>query len=355
MGLRRALTVKMALSPFYGAADSGADPFHEQASKRFSLYQQILGGRFRFDSDNEALLGLVGASYGGLPEHHFGVNAPELHIDLRLAPRRVPPRAAEPPPVMLQAGGGLLCGVMDDSNYAIVAPAQCRALVVASEDMLPNPYHLRYELIEFAVFILAARALGLVPLHGACVGRHGHGLLLLGAGGTGKSTLALCSLLQGLDFLAEDAVFVQPQTLLATGVANYLHVRADALEFVEQAAARRWIAQSPIISRRSGVRKFEADLRQVHGSLAASPLRLTGVVFVSSSTAEDPDELLIPLSTEDTVARLRAEQGYAAGQSGWPHFEERITQLRNYELRRAGHPRASAEALRRLLDAKGQA
>jgi hypothetical protein len=340
----------MAVSPFSGVADPGADPFHERSSTCFSLYKQILGGAIRFDSNSEALLELVGAAYGGLPEHRLPLNGPELHIELRLAARQGTPNAAEPAPVIMQAGAGLLCGVMDSSNYAIVAPAQSRALVVASEDMLESPYHLRYELIEFAVFILAARALGLVPLHGACVGRHGRGVLLLGASGSGKSTLALCSLQQGLDFLAEDAVFVQPQSLLATGVANYLHVRADALGFVDNDATRRWITRSPIIRRRSGVQKFEADLRLGPGALAANPLALISVVFVSTQAADDPDELLIPICRESMAARLRADQAYAAGQLAWPHFEERVMQLANYELRRGAHPRASAEALRRLLD-----
>lgn len=340
----------MVVSPLFGAADPGADPFGERSSTFFSLNKQILGGPFRFDSDSEALLELVDTAYGALPEHRLPLNCPELHIELRLAARRVTADAAEPPPVMTQAGAGLLCGVIDSSNYAIVAPAQYRALVVASEDMLASPYHLRYELIEFAVFMLAARARGLVSLHGACVGRHGRGVLLLGASGSGKSTLALCSLLQGLDLLAEDAVFVQPQSLLATGVANYLHVRADALGFVDDDAARRWITHSPSIRRRSGVQKFEADLRLGTGTLAACPVALLSVVFVSPQAADDPGELLIPLSRESMAARLRADQAYAAGQPAWPQFEERILQLTNYELRRAAHPRASAAALRRLLD-----
>ena len=345
----------MAVSPFYGAADLGADPFLERSSKCFSLYRQILGGRFRFDSNSEELLALAGATYGGLPGHHFPLPSPDLQVELRLAPRQSASIAAEPPPVMMQAGAGVLCGVMDASNYAIVAPAQYRALVVASADMLEQPYHLRYELIEFAVFVLAARALGLVPLHGACVGWQGRGVLLLGASGSGKSTLALCSLLQGLDLLAEDAVFVHPQTLLATGIANYLHVKADSLDFIEHEATRRWITHSPVIRRRSGVQKFEADLRQSHGSLAASPLRLTSVVFVSSQIADDPAQLLIPIPKEGMAGRLRADQGYAAGQLAWPQFEERVTQLRNYELRRGAHPRASAATLRGLLDDQDQA
>src|SRR3546814_20581659 len=102
--------------------------------------------------------------------------------------------------------------------------------------MLDWPYHLRYELIEFAVFLLAARCQRLVPLHAACVGRGGRGILLLGASGSGKSTLVLHSLLQGLDVLLEDAVFVQPDCMTSTGWANFLHFRAATTDGTEVVA-----------------------------------------------------------------------------------------------------------------------
>jgi hypothetical protein len=216
--------------------------------------------------------------------------------------------------------------------------------------MLGHPYHLRYELIEFAVFTLATRGLGLVPLHGACVGRQGRGILLLGASGAGKSTLALHSLLQGMDFLAEDAVFVQSENMLAAGVANFLHVQANALRFVEDDAIRRWISEAPVIRRRSGVEKFEADLRQGHGRLAADPLELVGTVFVSAQPADDPDVLLSPIHQDEIAVRLRADQAYAAGQPGWHRFEQQMMQLGVHQLRRGGHPRDAVAALRRLLD-----
>ena len=311
---------------------------------------QILGGCFRFESTSEVLLHLVEAAYAELPSHHLPMNAPAFRIELRLLPRQGSPNTGEPPPVRVQSGAGLLCGVMDASNYVILAPGQRRALVVASEDMLSHSYHLRYELIEFAVFTLATRGLGLVPLHGACVGRLGRGILLLGASGSGKSTLALHSLLQGLDFLAEDAVFVQPESLLATGVANYLHVQADALRLVDDEETRRWISHAPIIRRRSGVEKFEADLRQGHGQLAAVPLQLVGAVFVSSQSADDPDVLLSPVPVDEIAMRLSTDQSYAAGQPGWHRFEQRLLEVGVHQLRRGRHPRDSVNALRRLLD-----
>jgi hypothetical protein len=145
-----------------GVSDAAADPFCERFSHRFSMCRQILGGSFCFESTSEVLLNLVEAAYADLPSHQFPMIAPEFRIELRLLPRQASPHSGEPPPMQVQSGAGMLCGVMDASNYVVLAPEQHRALVVASEDMLSHPYHLRYELIEFAVFTLATRGLGLV-------------------------------------------------------------------------------------------------------------------------------------------------------------------------------------------------
>jgi hypothetical protein len=340
----------MAANPRHVIHDASADPFGERHSMHLSVHKHLLGARFRFESTSEALLDLVEAAYGGLPSQQLPIAAPDFRIELRLVPGGSLSNAIEPPPIQMQSGAGLLCGVMDALNYVVVMPAQQRALVVASEDMLRFPYHLRYELIEFAVFILATRGLGLVPLHGACVGREGYGVLLLGASGAGKSTLALHSLLQGLEFLSEDTVLVHPETLLATGVANYLHVKADALRFVDDEAVRNWIGEAPVIRRRSGVEKFEADLRWGYGHLATAPLKLVGAVFVSGERADSPEQLLTPVPKDEIAARLHADQPYAAGQPGWLSFQQRMVRMGVYELRRGVHPRASVEMLRRVLD-----
>jgi len=313
------------------------------------LLKSLLGGSFQFKSASERLLALVEAAYAGLPQHRLPVSAPTFHVELRLLPARRESFASEPPMVQMHSGAGFLCGMMDAFNYVVMSPAQGRALVVASEDMLDRPYYLRYELIEFVVFTLATRGLGLVPLHGACVGRHGRGVLLLGASGSGKSTLALHSLLRGLDFLAEDAVFVEPASMLATGVANFLHVQAEALRFVDDAVTRRWIDEAPVIRRRSGVEKYEANVRDGQGSVAATPLELMGAVFVSSQPADDPDVLLQRLPEADIAARLTLDQAYASGQPGWQAFQQRLVTRGVYELRRGNHPERSVDALLALL------
>ena len=55
--------------------------------------RQILGGRFRFESGSEALLGLVDAAYAGLPAHRLPVAGTDFRIELRLVPRQAPPHS----------------------------------------------------------------------------------------------------------------------------------------------------------------------------------------------------------------------------------------------------------------------
>jgi hypothetical protein len=344
----------MASSPPHAIGELCADPFGERHSRRLALHKTLLGAHFVFRSDSQDLLDRVDAAFDRLPPHRLPGPAAELQLELRLLPGRHLPDAAEPPPVQMQSGMGLLFGMVNAANYVAISPSQRQALLVVSEDMLDFPYHLRYELIEFAVLVLATRCLGLAPLHGACVGANGRGVLLLGDSGAGKSTLALHALLHGLELLAEDAVFVEPQRLLATGLANFVHVQAEGLQWIDDPRARRWIECSPVIRRRSGVQKFEADLRAWPGRIAPAPLELAAVVFVSAE-AGDSTALLRPLPKDETAIRLRKEQPYAAGQAGWEHFQQQLLPLRTYELRRGTHPRVLVAALHELLDRQAAA
>ncbi len=308
----------------------------------------LLGSHFRFVSDSPDLLRLVSEAYDGLPRHRLPTSI-EFLIELHLLQRDRQHSLDKPSPLQTYEMDGALCGVIDASNYVLVMPARRRALVVASEDMLEHARHLRQELIEFAVFILATRVQGLVPLHAASFGMDGRGLLLLGNSGAGKSTLALQAFLQGMELLSEDAVFVQPDGMLATGVANYLHVRTDAALFSEDENILRWIRRSPVIRRNSGVRKFEVDPRRGYGRLAPVPLRLCAVIFVSDEPAAAADRLLQPLDASEAAAMLRAEQTYAASQPGWDGFIHGMKRLCAFRLPRAD-PATAVVALRELLD-----
>jgi hypothetical protein len=327
------------------------DPFGENRPATWCERLHLLGGQFDFETDSRALLQIVRAAYARLPAHRFGAAAPRFRVRLLLSGKRTPARrTGEPPPVRPLAGAGILCGAMDHASFVALTPQQRSALIVVASEMLRYPYHVRYELLEFAVYVLAARAQGLVPLHAGCLGHEDRGLLLIGPSGSGKSTLVLHGLLSGLSLLAEDSVLVTPEGLLATGVANFVHLRRDSLRFLASTDRAALLRRSSLICRRSGVAKLEIDVRRLPYPLAATPQRLCAVVFISRRSAGSRPSLL-PLRPSAVLERLAASQRYAANQPGWGAFRQQIARLPAYELRRASHPLVAVEALRELLAA----
>jgi hypothetical protein len=328
--------------------DPIADPFQERSSVLVRKPLQLLGARVHFESNSPELLRLVDSAYAGLPRHRLSASVPRLRVRLLLTSGSGRRPRAEPPPLTMLSGPGLLGGATGSSSFVVLAPEEHAALVVVSPHMLRFPYHTRYELIEFAVYTLAARVQGLVPIHGACVGRGGRGLLLIGESGAGKSTVALHCSLGGFDFLSEDSVFVAPKTMLATGIANFLHIRADSLRWLGRSHEADAIRRSPVIRRRSGVRKFEMDLRQEPFRIARSPLEIAGVVFLSPQSAGGTP-LLKPVPASALLERLATTQAYGANQPQWQAFARNLSRLDAFELRRGRHPVEAIEALRTLL------
>jgi hypothetical protein len=336
-------------------ADSGieSDPYGEGAPVPVRKAVNLLGGRFRFESNSKELLALVDAAYAGLPSHLFSSKPKTFRVKLMLTPAparsiRRTARRKNPPPISMLHGAGFLGSATPSSTFVVLCPKERTGLVSVAPEMLRFPYHLRYEAIEFAVFTLACRAQGLVPLHAACVGLQGRGILLMGSSGAGKSTVALQCLLEGFDFLSEDSVFVAPKSMRATGAANFLHVRADSLRWLRQSPVRSIISGSPVIQRRSGIEKFEVDLRRKEFRLAKAPLKIIGVAFLSPQSG-GPGSLLKPLSSSETLARLKREQAYGESLPQWRSFSRNLLRLRGFEMLRGPHPAASAQALRSLL------
>jgi hypothetical protein len=328
--------------------DIAIDPFQESSPARARRRMQILGAQFNFESGSRKLLSLTDSAYSGLPQHRLGGPIPKLRITLELTSSERSGGSRAAPPLGMLSGAGFLCGATARSNFVVVSPGERSALVVVPQEMLDNAYYTRYELIEFAVFTLAQRVQGLVPLHAACVGRAGRGLLLMGGSGAGKSTLALHCLLAGFDFLSEDSTFVAADSMHATGVANFLHVRANSLKFLGRGAAAAMIRNSPVIRRRSGVEKFEVDLRRTGYPLAAAPLKLNALIFISKERA-GTRPLLTPLRRHRVLEYLVASQPYAASLREWRAFKNNALGLDAFELRRGRHPQAAVAALHELL------
>ena len=341
------------MSPRTNTPDILADPFQERRPAAPSQRMRLLGCDFEFESDSPDLRQIVASSYAGLPRHKLTAAVPRLRIRLMLAPGARNNSRGRIAPIELLSGADFLGATTSASDFVVLSPAQGTGLIVVSAGLLRSAYHVRYELLEFAVFTLATRVQGLVGLHAACVGRGGRALLLMGASGAGKSTAALHCLLHGLDFLSEDSVFVAPDSLLATGVANFVHLRREGLRFVPQASAAL-IRRSPLIKRRSGVEKYEIDLRRAEFRLAPRAPQIVASVFMLAEKSAGAQPLASPLRRADLLARLQADQPYAASQFGWSRFTRAIARIPAFELRRGGHPTDTVVALEKILAATGK-
>jgi len=330
---------------------SASDPFAERSSAPLRKRLNVLGADFTVESSNAAALQLAVDAFGELPRIRLAREPRRFRVRIVNSGHGATwPRGAAPPPPRLTAGNGLLCATVDASNFAIIDLAQARALVSLSPAMLRHPYYARYELIELAMVTLASRGQSLVPLHAACIGAGGSGVLLMGPSGAGKSTLALHALARGMQLLSEDSAFVAAATLRATGTPNYLHVTPSALRFLGRGPLLSQLRRSPMICRRSGTQKHELDLRTVPGRIAKAPLQIAAMVFLSRKPTTRASALE-PLGRRASLQRLRREQPYAAGLSNWRAFERRTSVLPAYELRRTAHPDAAIDQLRALLAA----
>lgn len=327
--------------------DPPADPFGERVRGTRRWRCRLLGADFVFETDNKAVDRLVRGAFEGLPRYRITPQIRSLRVRIVLRQRRAARPRGSPPP-RFAGGAGIVTATIDADNYAVLAPRQGSALLVLSSDMLRHGYHLRYELLEFAVITLAVRALGLVPLHAACVSLRGRGVLLVGTSGSGKSTLSMQSAAAGLELVSEDSLFVEPRRLRAVALPNYLYVRSGAPRRLLPDGVVRHLARARLIRRRSGVRKRELDLRRAGLAVAGRAPRIVAMMLLTPRPAR-AGRLLIPQPAGRAIARLRAMQAYAAARPEWPRFARMMAQLPCFELRRGAHPSEAVAALQALL------
>lgn len=326
---------------------ASTDPYGERRDLPLRRQLPLLGGTFEFRTDDPGLLELVDQAYLGLPAIGLLEEAPSFLIELIMVDGPdLPPSAIEPPAPQMFGGAGFVGARVEGGSLALACAASRSGLVCLTPALLRFAYHARYELLEFVVFTLASRAQGLVPLHAGCVGLGERAALLVGESGAGKSTLSLLAMQAGLDFLTEDASFVAPDARVL-GISNFLHLRFDALRFLE-AGWRARAATSPVIRRRSGVEKYELDLRGGWARIATQAPRLTHVVFVTPE-AKGAGPLLRALPSSVVQERLYRSQPYAIQQPNWQSLQVLLPKLQGWELRRAEHPGEAASALHDLL------
>jgi hypothetical protein len=160
-----------------------------------------LGFPLEIATNDEAVFEAASASWGHLSATR---NAPVIRLDVCVTDGE---DAVCPPTPVVRLHGHLLTVVADADNQGVVELKSGVAHLWLSRSALQNTSYIRYHFIEAVVLVMISTSF-VTPLHAACVGKYGQGMLLCGDSGAGKSTLAYACARAGWTYTSDDSTYL---------------------------------------------------------------------------------------------------------------------------------------------------
>ena len=321
------------------------DPFLRYTRMTQHAVLNVLGVPVRFESNAAWLLRLAEEAYGGLPACEPTSNG---HLLVRLLANDDATASVTHAPVPnVYADEHVVNAIFTASDAAVCALAAGSALVMVSPTMRAFPYHVRYEMIEFACYRLASHHLHAVGLHAACVVINNRAWLIFGESGAGKSTLTFACMRHGWDLIAEDSAFVLPRdsnndAMEVRGVPTFMHLLDDTLRFFPNVQMK-----SHLITRRSGAAKHEIDVRATFKRPMRVSAPLAGVIFLEARR-DSPEPKIRRLTPLAARQRLIRSQPFAPNYARWPDALAHMIELPAYVLAPGGDIELNVDVVERL-------
>jgi hypothetical protein len=147
-------------------------------------------------ADSREVLEAANESWG-LHQPRFSKPPIRIHVMTGEGSRELPPAPA------FRAQRHLLTIISDQYNFAVCDRLQAFGYCWVTRATLADPVFFRWHFLDAAVYILLEQT-SCTGVHAACVVREGSGVLLIGASGMGKSTLAYACARQGWTFVTDD-------------------------------------------------------------------------------------------------------------------------------------------------------
>lgn len=305
-----------------------------------SAVVEVLGRPVRVESNHVDLLALAEGSFPLL-----GVDWVERPAEavLRLSVLEMPDADVGAPARYTRSGDRLEFVRGASSGFADRASGLAAAWIAPA--LLADPDRARTDVIECLALFLSGRWLP-AALHAAAVAQGGRCVLLTGEAGAGKSTLAFACLLEGLQMVAEDVVFVDTRggRPIANGLPGRIHLLPDALRFFPECPAGR------PVRRGAGEEKLQFHVEALFPGAARRHAPIAGVLEVcrgaagrTTVAAGDPSSIKAALlgCGHLTEPREEAERARAAAE-----LAGRLVG----RLEVGPDPRAGARAVRQWLE-----
>jgi hypothetical protein len=198
---------------------------------------------------------------------------PPIRLDIGVLPALASHPLAIP---TCRSRENLLCTIADSQNFSICDLRRGFGFCWLSEHAVADHSYLRYYFLEAAALCLLT-AKYLTPIHGACVAWRGHGVLLCGESGAGKSSLSFACARRGWTFLSDDATCLlrARKGRAVIGNPQHFHFRESALELFPD------LQHIPLRPRINGDIAIEIPTRSYVGLHTARETEIGLVVFLS--------------------------------------------------------------------------
>ncbi len=250
-----------------------------------------------------------------------------------------------PPPTVVRAQRNLLTGVANSDNYMCCDLQKGFGSAWITECVVMHTEYFRVHFLEAMAYSLLD-TLHLVAVHAACVSLDGHGVLLTGDSGAGKSSLAYACARRGWTYTSDDASSLvrrdRGRTVLGNPRMFRFRTAAGGLfpEFSDRKESRR----------AKGKPTIEVPTASLPAIRTAPRTRADYVAFLNRRDGIAGQARILPVTREDAASRL-----YFAP---WPRdletrperraALERLLQAELFELRYRELD-AAVEALERLI------
>lgn len=224
--------------------------------------------------------------------HESGIPVPAVG-DMAAGPRRWPMRLC----TLVASNDGRHIGCLTAGSVTWLDRAAGRVVGCwTSADALSSQEHGRPFHFLLSVWLLDQ---GIQVVHAALVAWDGHGILLPGVSGAGKSTAALAAALDGFDFLGDDLVGLAPAPLGWTGQSLY---------------GSAWLEPGHLARFPGGLRAVAVPVDGVRGAIEKCLVRLpqTPAACRTSALVRVIAVPRVTLTGDTTVRPLARREAYRA-------------------------------------------
>jgi hypothetical protein len=228
-----------------------------------------------------------------------------------------------------------------DSASSMLADLRARRVIGRFSAAIGNDRSYWKTVVFPVLLTITSASVGIVELHCSSVAKQQKGLLLVGAGRSGKSTLAVALAQEGFGFLSDDRTFCswQNSKLSAWGLATTLKLRSDAGSHFSD------LKDKQPIDLPNGERGFRVEPESALGLERVRCCEPRLLVFLERS--EVPGFCLTDLSPEEARVRLEEDLMAELPDAAAAQMEviEKLGEMTCCLLRYGGRPQVVAKKL----------